>query len=145
MELLDRENLLYQKALERYTKGFLVELGDSAYSTDTLHSAAQEDFDHYLYKVEEEAGEAGWERGYDQMSDDEESEIYKLRHDNETLKRRVEEGEKEIIAKLSYFFGKIAITTPPPTDNVEAWAHQDGWNEVIQEAMTELTRLTEVE
>jgi len=130
---------------ERYTNGYLFELANSAHSKSVLVEGAQEDLDIYLDNMVQDAKDAGREEAWNDEDDENKREIDRLESKIEELQEKLEEGFETnvapFIANLSYFLGEILDTSGVDTDDVEAWAFQDGHNEVIRLIMLKLEEL----
>lgn len=160
------EEVERQQAVKRYAKGYLQETEKSPIRKDVRERGAEADFDVFLDNV----GEEGYERGYSHGKGDTESELLEdirglentvdrleellkrqdpkrlaiLERENEAMRKLSEEAVKEkkaILAELSYFLGGIMDTAPTPTDDVEAWAFQDGNNQAVMKVQEWVVRI----
>ncbi len=145
---------------ERYTNGYLAELIDSGYSHRALTEGAHEDLDQFLESVEEIGREKGMDDGWDTAQDEFSHEITAAKREVEDmqhqldkiaapllkeiaeLKAKVADAERPFIAELSFFLGELLDTSPIDTEDVEAWAFQDGHNEVIRLLMLRMGELS---
>jgi hypothetical protein len=127
----------YDEVLELYTAGYALSMASTAYSTDTIRDGAEEDLRSFLVRLDEQAEEAGWDRGYDEAVENEKAEVKRLRERNEELEELLAKSERPTVDALSRFMSQLLITTPTPVDDVEQWAFQDGHNGAIQQIIDE--------
>lgn len=160
------EEIEKAQALKRYSKGYLEETKQSPIRNDVRERGAAADFDVFLDGVDEE----GYERGYSHGKADAESEMLEdlrglentvdrleellgradtkrvatIEAENNAMRKLRDEAVKEkkaILAELSYFLGTIMDTSPTPTDDVEAWAFQDGNNQAVMKVQEWVVRI----
>lgn len=160
------EEIEKAQALKRYSKGYLEETKQSPIRKDVRERGAAADFDVFLDGVDEE----GYERGYSHGKADAESEMLEdlrglentvdrleellgradtkrvatIEAENNAMRKLRDEAVKEkkaILAELSYFLGTIMDTSPTPTDDVEAWAFQDGNNQAVMKVQEWVVRV----
>lgn len=140
--------------IRRYTEGLKAELKDSVYSGSTLEDYAVEDVSNFLVSLEnliyEKLSEELSERGFKSNAD----ELRKLEQEvtralvyqkslNTELRAQLKSAEINLGNRLSFFLGELVDANPTPTDDVEKWAYQDGWNQALDSVVTRINELTE--
>ena len=128
----------YDQAEALYCLGYLADLEYSPYTRRALADGAKEDFNGFVFSVEEVAAEKAYNEGYqaaayetDQSAEQQGLLIAKLQ-------KELDEKNSSVLAELSFYLGESLKTNATPTHDVELWAYQDGWNEVIQRLMKKI-------
>lgn len=127
-----------EEVLKRYTEGYLLENADSSYSQKTLIEGAELDLEDYIRAIKEDAQSGHYDDGYHAACEDQDEELAQLRSEVDRLKAEALEIERPITDGIARFMESITIKTLVDVDDVEAWAHQDGWNEAIEKITNHL-------
>ncbi len=164
--MIEKNSARKDEILSHYIRGYLEGEQFSPYSAAALEQAARDDFDEWFDKEEDRIHEAGHEAGYklawdeanDEMRQSDEhlkkleDELHRLSPVNtDFLESRVKRLEQElataerfkadIFEKLRSEFEALTVSDSPNINDVEKWAHQDGWNEAVEKIGEALARV----
>lgn len=138
----------YNKAEELYCSGYLTDLEYSPYTRRALADGAKEDFSRFIFGVEEAAAEKAYDDGYsavvydnDQLAEKQELLAKQQKLQIAKLQKELDEKDSIALAELSFYLGQSFKANATPTHDVELWAYQDGWNEVIQLLMKKIAEI----
>jgi hypothetical protein len=150
------EEIEKHQVFDRYAKGYVSETKNSPIREEIREKGASNDLDAFLGGLDDESYNRGYTAGQtdtehelledirglentvdrleDLLSRQDTKRLDALESENTAVKKLRDEAVKEkqaVLAELSYFLGTILDTNPTPTDDVEAWAFQDGNNQAI--------------
>jgi hypothetical protein len=162
------EEIERRQVEDRYSKGYIEETKRSPIREDVRRKGAANDLDAFLDDVDDK----GYNRGYSDGQSDAEHELAEdirglentvdrleellrrndpkrlaaIEAENETMRKLRDEAvdeKKRIFAEVSYFLGTLLDTSETPTDDVEAWAYQDGNNQAIMKVQEWVVKMNE--
>lgn len=162
------EEIQRREVEERYARGYLEETKRSPIREDARRKAAVNDLNAFLDAEEDDARGRGYAEGQsdseielaeetdtlqktvDRLEDivarSDPERLARVEAENEEFKKLRDEAvdeKKRIFAEISYFLGTLVDTDKTPTDDVEAWAYQDGNNQAIMKVQEWVSKMSE--